>query len=281
VDRSAASGRQAAPVLEEAGLLGKWSVTISRLSSPQRISATSDTKPSQSMVHLIKAAVSRSYITASVILALAHGTPLAADRSALWRILESCLDSTAEGYCATCPAPLEDSACARDASCPTTTQVWSRSSDYVAIRDAKACGCPTDFVHGLAMPLKRFTGLGGEDRPEGIWEFAWFTAEQRISDTLSIALIVNPAAWRTQDQLHVHILRLRNDARDRLNERATKLPSLASVWSTAAKLANAASLDDRYGVLVARDPDGGYLLTVDTAPLESLYGQGWCNQGAR
>lgn len=233
------------------------------------------------MVYLIKAAVSRSYVAASLMLALATGTSLAADRTALWHIVESCLDSTAEGYCETCPAPLEDSACARGASCPTTTQVWSRSPDYVAIRDAKACGCAPDFVHGLAMPLKRLTGLGGEDRPEGIWEFAWFTAEQRISDTLSIALIVNPAAWLTQDQLHVHILRLRSDARDRLSDRATKLPSLASVWSTAATLANAASLGDRYGVLVARDPDGGYLLTVDTAPLETVYGQGRCSQAAR
>jgi CDP-diacylglycerol pyrophosphatase len=155
--------------------------------------------------------------------------------------------------------------------------VWSRSSDYVAIRDAKACGCPTDFVHGLAMPLKRLTGLEDGERPEGIWEFAWFAAEQRISDTLSIGLIVNPAAWRSQDQLHVHILRLRSDARARLGERATKVPSLASVWSTAAKLATAASLGDRYGVVVARAPDGGYLLTVDTAPLETVYGQGRCN----
>ena len=153
--------------------------------------------------------------------------------------------------------------------------------DYVAIRDVKACGCPADFVHGLAMPLKRLTGLESGDRPEAIWAFAWLSAEQRIPDTLSIALIVNPAAWRTQDQLHIHILRLRSDARDRLSKTATKLPSLASVWSTAANVADAASLGNRYGVLVARDPDGGYLLTVDTAPLETVYGQGRCNHAAR
>src|SRR5215469_4963475 len=64
-----------------------------------------------SMVYLIKAAISRSYVAAWLMLALAPGTPLAADRTALWHIVESCLDSTAENYCATCLAPLEDSDC--------------------------------------------------------------------------------------------------------------------------------------------------------------------------
>jgi CDP-diacylglycerol pyrophosphatase len=229
-----------------------------------------------SMVYPMKAPVSRSRVLASLMLALVAGPSLAADRSALWHVVESCLVSTVEHYCETCPAPLEGTACARGAACPATTQVWNRSQDYVVIRDVKACGCPADFVHGLAMPLKRITGLGDGTRPEGIWEFAWSTARQRIADDLSIGLIMNPAGWRTQDQLHIHILRLRGDVRAHLNERASKLPSLDSVWSTAARIADAAALGDGYGVLVARDPDGDYLLVVDTAPLETIYGQGRC-----
>ena len=232
------------------------------------------------MIYVIVRGVSRAYLAALLMTTLAITSACAADRTALWHIVETCLDSTVAGYCERCPAP-QEGACARGASCPTTTQVWSRSPDYVAIRDAKACGCPTDFVHGLAMPLNRLTGLEPGDRPEGIWEFAWRAAEQRIPDVLSIALIVNPAAWRSQDQLHVHILRLRSDARDSLKQRAIKLSSLASVWSIAANVAHAASLGDGYGVLVIRDADAGYLLLADTGPLETTYAQERCNQAAR
>lgn len=175
---------------------------------------------------------------------------------------------------------MEDSACPRT-SCARSTQVWRLTSDYVAIRDLKACGCPADFVHGLALPLAPVTGLDDGHRPDGIWEFAWRTAEERIDDPHAIALIVNPPVWRSQDQLHVHILRLRMGARDRLIERSTRLPTLNAVWSSAAKIARNRSIEDNYGVLIARATDGGYLLVVDDGPLETIYGQGRCRSPLR
>jgi CDP-diacylglycerol pyrophosphatase len=233
------------------------------------------------MVRLIKATISRSALAALLMLALTANAWAAGNRNALWHIVGHCLDSTAANYCTTCPAPLEESTCAQGASCLGTTQIWNRTQDYVAIRDRKACGCPDNFVHGLAMPLKPVSGQAEGGRPDGIWEFAWQTAENRIRDILGIALIVNPPAWQSQDQLHVHILRLRSNARDRLSAKAARIPNLVSVWSSAKELAKAASLDDRYGVLVLRDTEGGYLLVVDTAPLESAYGEGRCSQVAQ
>jgi CDP-diacylglycerol pyrophosphatase len=131
-------------------------------------------------------------------------------------------------------------------------------------------------VHGLALPRERVAGIEDAKRPAGLWQFAWSTAAERITDTSSIALIVNPVAWRTQDQLHIHILRLRSDARARLAAKAVHLGSLATTWTRAAEAARAASLGERYGVLVMLDSAGGYLLYVDASPLEHLYAEGWC-----
>ena len=208
---------------------------------------------------------------------LAAGVGAAADRDGLWRIVESCLDSGAADYCTACPAPSVESGCAATGSCLATTEVWAINKDYVAIRDAKACGCPADFVHGLALPRERVTGVEDARRPEGLWQFAWSAAEVRIRDRTSIALIVNPRTWRTQDQLHIHILRLRNDARAHLAPKAGHLPLLASTWARAAEMASVASLGDNYGILVMLNPaGGGYLLHVDVTPLEHLYALAWC-----
>ena len=87
------------------------------------------------------------------------------------------------------------------------TEVWARSHDYVAIRDRKMCGCPSDFVYGLARPLQQVTGVESKNRPSGIWDFAWDVAKKRVPE-FEIALVVNPLTYRIQDQLHVHIVKL-------------------------------------------------------------------------
>jgi CDP-diacylglycerol pyrophosphatase len=220
--------------------------------------------------------IRRPHAVLAAIALIAAGACATADRDALWRIVSGCLDSTAPDYCTVCPAPKADSGCGSDRPCPRTTEVWAKTDEYVAIRDAKSCGCPPQFVHGLALPRERVTGLEDAKRPDGLWQFAWATAEQRIKDRSSIALIVNPRAWRTQNQLHVHILRLRGDARMGLAGKVAHLQSLASTWVRAAELADAASLREHYGVLVMLDPAGGYLLYVAVSPLEYLYAQGWC-----
>jgi len=166
-----------------------------------------------------------------LIVAALSGTAFATeDRNALLQIVSRCLDSTVTNYCQICRAPLEGSSCVPSPPCSRTTEVWNRTHDYVAIRDAKACGCPAEFVHGLAIPLAPLTCLDNSPGSKGIWQFAWQTALRRIDDPLDIGLIVNPPKWRSQDQLHVHILRLRSDARERLAGATTTLASLDSVW---------------------------------------------------
>jgi CDP-diacylglycerol pyrophosphatase len=96
-------------------------------------------------------------------------------------------------------------------------------------------------------------------------------ARQRISDEDSIALVVNPPGSRSQDQLHIHIVRLRSDARVRLDgERSGRVKNLDEVWSAAAKKANAEKLPD-YGILVTRHRDSGFLVLVDEKNPEKLY----------
>jgi CDP-diacylglycerol pyrophosphatase len=91
------------------------------------------------------------------------------------------------------------------------------------------------------------------------------------SDEAAIALVVNPARLRSQDQLHVHIVRLEKDARQRLaGISISRLQDLDGVWRTAKKGAADANLDD-YGVLVAGRPDGGFMIRVEKGSPEWLY----------
>lgn len=140
------------------------------------------------------------------------------------------------------------------------------------------CGCPDGFVHGLAIPHAQVSGVEDPKRPSGIWRFAWEVARKRISDDLTIALAVNPAQYRSQDQLHVHIARLKKDARqhfDKLN--LTWVGSLEQVWSAAREKAQAQHLDD-CGVLVVAHPDGGYLVLIDQESTEKQYTEATCRK---
>jgi CDP-diacylglycerol pyrophosphatase len=113
-------------------------------------------------------------------------------------------------------------------------------------------------------------------RPDGIWSFAWAAACDRIGDESATALVVNPAGMRDQDQLHVHIVRLQKDARQRFDAaRVTVVQKLGEVWGAAGRVAQAAGLAD-YGVLVARRPEGGFLVLVDPESPEKDYALARC-----
>jgi CDP-diacylglycerol pyrophosphatase len=103
--------------------------------------------------------------------------------------------------------PRRDAKCGDISGCKKTNEVCSLNTKYVAIRDIKMCGYPIDFVHGLAMLREVVTGVGDPDREEGIWQFAWDKAMQRI-EPQSIALAINHKSQRTQNQLHIHLVRL-------------------------------------------------------------------------
>lgn len=216
----------------------------------------------------------RSVILAGVVaLSLAFSVPAqaAASRDILWDIVSKCLDPAAADYCTSCRSPRVETACAAELLCKQTTEVWGENSAYVVIRDRKSCGCPAEFVHALAIPRSRVAGVEDPNRPEGIWEYAWGIGMKKIPDQMNAALAVNPAGKRAQDQLHVHILRLRDDARERfLKNQAARIERLDEVWKKASALAAAAGLAD-YGVLVTRHPESGFLVVVTKESPEKSY----------
>jgi CDP-diacylglycerol pyrophosphatase len=204
-------------------------------------------------------------------LAEAAGSP-----DVLWNILNTCIDTSSPDYCTVCRAPRTDTPCGAGKGCRDTTEVWAESGAFVALRDRKMCDCPEEFVHGLALPRAKVTGVEDPSRPDGIWSFAWILACSRMADESSAALAVNPAGMRDQDQLHVHILRLQKDARQRFPAgQVTSVQKLDEVWGAASRVAAAAGLAD-YGVLVARHPKGGFLVLVDKVSMEKSYGVARC-----
>jgi len=179
----------------------------------------------------------------------------------LLHIVSRCVDPLKENYCSQCMLPRRDAKCGDISECKKTNEVWVLNTQYVAIRDIKMCGCPIDFVHGLAMPREVVTGVEDPNREEGIWQFAWDVAMQRI-EPQSIALAVNPKSQRSQNQLHIHLVRLDKNARSNLSQ-YTPVPidSLEYIWSMAEKDAKAKGLHE-YGVLVAQSSPGKYVVVT-------------------
>ena len=193
------------------------------------------------------------------------------NRDILWNIVTNCLDPAVSDYDTRCSRPIAKSA----AACRKTTDVWNMNSEFVVLRDVKMCDCPADttFVHGLAIPRARTTGSEDPNRPDGIWQYAWDNAVKRIDNEGDIALMVNPPGLlnRGQDQLHVHLVRL-NDAGRRIVAApgAPGVHRLADVWRKADQLAAEKGLK-YYGVLVARNPSGGFVVHVDDRNRECDY----------
>ena len=217
-------------------------------------------------------------------------TPRAFDREILWKIVSNCLeqDHGIAEYCSKCPAPLAPLlASCTDASgldpvalCRKTTPVWDKTAEFVAFGDMKMCGCPDGFVHGLALPLSKVTGVEDPSRPAGIWGFAFDEAAKKIGDKAAIVLVVNSRSHRQQDQLHIHLLRLAEGARDRFMKlQPVRVESLADVWAAAARHAAAAgSAEGGYGVAVIQDgPNGGFLVATTPDSPEWLFGAYRCS----
>jgi len=197
-------------------------------------------------------------------------------RNALWEIVSDCLDPAASDYCIRCRWPLAGSPCSSNHTCWDTTEIWAETPVFVAIRDRKMCGCPQGFVHGLVIPRSRIAGVEDPQRPAGIWNFAWTVACQHIDNESVIALVVNPAGRRSQDQLHVHVVRLRGDARSRLDQlTVSHVQQLDEVWNAAQKCAVDADIQD-YGVLVVRDLEKGFMVRVEKESPEEIYTERSC-----
>ncbi|HXX82009.1 MAG TPA: CDP-diacylglycerol diphosphatase [Thermodesulfovibrionales bacterium] len=192
------------------------------------------------------------------------------NRDILWNIVTNCLDSTVSDYDKRCRWPIDNSV----AACRNSTGLWDENAEFVVLRDEKMCDCLDNktFVHGLAIPRTKVTGTEDPKRPISIWQFAWDYAVKRIRNKKEIALVVNPPGKnRSQDQLHVHIVRL-NDAGRRLiaSPNVSNVKSLADIWNKADTLAKEKGFD-YYGVLVAKNPAGGFIVFVNNRNLEYDY----------
>jgi CDP-diacylglycerol pyrophosphatase len=194
----------------------------------------------------------------------------------LLNIVTECVGPQTTQYCSQCVSPRLDTQCGPPKACKKTTEVWAMSQQYAAIRDYKMCGCPIGFVHGLAMPRNKVTGVEDPNRPEGIWQFAWDVALERI-ETTDIALAVNPQLQRSQNQLHVHIVRLDKNARvNFLKYSPVYIENLNQVWSTAARAAAERNLSD-YGVLVAQSAPEQFIVIVSANSPEAAFTTWHCN----
>lgn len=209
---------------------------------------------------------------AALALFLAAPTCGADNREILWNIVSTCIDTGAADYCTTCVAPRIEAGCNRP--CRHTTQVWAESPQFVVIRDRKMCDCPDGFVHGLALPRSRVTGVEDPGRPEGLWEYAWIAAAQRMPEN-EIALAVNPKGKRSQDQLHVHLVRVHRESLPSDPLRTARVAALGSVWQVAAARAAALAWQD-YGILVVKGAADGYLVVIDVDSIEDKFTQAEC-----
>jgi len=209
---------------------------------------------------------------------------------ALWRIVSTCFARAAASDAGpSCSCPALRRSCCDDAATPAADAVWAETTAFVAIRDMRACGCPGGFVAGLALPRARVTGIEDPARPDGIWPFAWDVARSHIPDELDIGLAINPETARTQDQMHVHLLRLKPGVRKQLNDALAhappawpsagvivlRLPDLEHVFTTVAARVGDAAMGTR-GVLVARAPDGGFIALITDRSSPQAYTQNRC-----
>jgi CDP-diacylglycerol pyrophosphatase len=154
-------------------------------------------------------------------------------------------------------------------TCRSTTHVWARSADgrFVVIRDLKMCeqpGAANDprFVHGLAIPLARVVGVEDQQltaAPEqnGIWQLAWDAALAKGLAEDEIALVANPPGNRSQNQLHIHVVR-RNGA---ALPPTIELADLSDVWQRAAAAGRDIACRN-YGILVHKS-GGKFRLLVE------------------
>lgn len=217
-------------------------------------------------------------LLAALLLAACSASPAQNRGDILWNIVHNCLAADAGARTQSCPAPsrpaqpLASFAGKAEAVryCRTSSEVWDEAPGaFVSFRDIKMCGCLEQpaFIHGLALPFAKVTGVEDPARPDGIWAFAWNVAMKKIGDKQAIALAVNPESGRSQNQLHVHIVRLVPDYLKRIAAnpnavlRTVPLRDLAQVWHEAFAPAGANGFRD-FGMLVTSDGGEGYTLRV-------------------
>jgi len=210
------------------------------------------------------------------LLGLYSADSKAIDRSdTLLHIVQQCLQKDKPGYCEQCLVPERHTVCTGKTSCRATTELWTENAEFVAIRDIKMCGCPADFVHGLVLPKQVVTGIEDDRRPDSIWQFAWDVAAQRLPAE-EIALAVNSKSRRSQNQLHIHLVRQKPGIEPLLaSSVAGHVQRLADVWRWADQQALSRNMSE-YGLLVMSASRGGYRVVMTSESPEYLFTQAVC-----
>jgi CDP-diacylglycerol pyrophosphatase len=193
----------------------------------------------------------------------------------LLEIVQTCINPKIPNYCQQCKIPQASANCAGKSSCTATSEVWAENNDYVVIRDIKMCGCPSNFVHGLVMPKAVVTGVEDERKKESIWQFSWDVAVQKIPAD-ELALAVNSKSKRTQNQLHVHFVRLKPGHQPKLQSSVVGVvQNLESVWELAQREALSRQMPE-HGILVMAAPQGGYQIAITAESPEGQFTQAVC-----
>jgi CDP-diacylglycerol pyrophosphatase len=175
--------------------------------------------------------------------------------------------------------PQKSAECLAAPTCRSTVEIWAEDKDFVAMRDIKMCGCPDDFVHGLVLPKATITGVEDPNKPDSIWLFAWRIAISRMSAE-DIALVVNPRLRRTQNQLHVHLVRLKPESRSKFGmQMVGETSDLSSVWHIAQRAAGERKMDD-FGVLVFQTAANKFGVVISGDSPEGLYTHAVCRPEA-
>ena len=219
--------------------------------------------------------VSKLFYTCILLFGCFQTIPSLANSNILLEIVQQCLRTDTPRYCEQCRAPQRMANCSEKMSCRATTEVWAENAEFVAIRDIKMCGCPPDFVHGLVLPKATITGVEDSKRPDSIWSFSWQVALERLKPH-EIALAVNPLTKRTQNQLHVHVVRLKPDFHEKLHQHVVvSTRDLDAVWRVAQQAADDRNMRE-FGVLVSAASNGEFLVTVTSQSPESQFTQAVC-----
>jgi len=198
----------------------------------------------------------------------------------LLHIVQRCIDLGKPNYCGQCRLPQTAAGCPAAPTCKNTVDLWAEDEEYVAMRDIKMCGCTEDFVHGLVLPKATITGVEDPKRPDSIWLFSWRVGISKIP-AQDLALVVNPRLRRTQNQLHVHLVKLKPESRSLVSGRIVgETDDLSSVWRIAQKAADQAIMND-FGIMVFELRSGNFGVLISGDSPERLYTEAVCSPEAR